>query len=117
MVTFIISRTKQKKFYFTVQCPEQGTLLTSGHYTSKTACKRGIASLKNTVQGIGRYQWIEEKDNIVSFVIKSVNGQKLASSELYNSLEKSADALSMLKAVIPEAIIIDQTIRLKKQNA
>jgi uncharacterized protein YegP (UPF0339 family) len=117
MVMIIISRTRQKKFYFTVQCPEKGTLLTGQHYTSKTACKKGIASLKNTVQGIGRYQWIEEKDETISFIIKSINGQKLGSSELYKSLHESAEVLSMLKGAIPEANIIDQTIRLRKQNA
>lgn len=116
MVRFIISRTRQKKFYFTVESPELITLLTSDFYTSKTACKKGIFSLKNAVQGIGRYEWVEEKNNTVYFIVKSTNGQKLASSKHYNSLPESTDSLSMLKAEIPGAIVIDQTGNLRSHK-
>jgi uncharacterized protein YegP (UPF0339 family) len=116
MVTFIISRTRQKKFYFTVESSEEATLLVSEFYSSKIACKKGITSLKNAVQGIARYQWNEEQDNSVSFIIKSINGRKLATSELYNNLQASTEGLMMLKAEIPAAIVIDQTTNFKNQK-
>jgi|GEM_PF-1791910 len=116
MVRFIISRTRQKKFYFTVESQELTTLLTSEFYTSKTACKKGIITLKNAVRGIGRYQWVEENDNTVYFIIKSMNGQRLASSERYNSLLESTDSLSMLKMEIPKAIVVDQTGNLRSHK-
>ncbi|MDI3320133.1 DUF1508 domain-containing protein [Pinibacter soli] len=116
MVRFIISRTRHKKFYFTVESQELTTLLTSEFYTSKTACKKGIVALKNAVQGIGRYQWVEEKDNTVYFIIKSINGQRLASSERYNSLPQSNDVLSMLKTEVPQAVVVDQTGNLRSHK-
>lgn len=116
MVRFIISRTKNKKFYFTVESTELTTLLTSEFYASKLACKKGIIALKNAVQGIGRYQWVEEKDDAVYFIIKSINGQKLASSERYNSLPESSDSLSMLKKEVPKANIVDQSGNLRSHK-
>ncbi|MBV4356206.1 DUF1508 domain-containing protein [Pinibacter aurantiacus] len=115
MVRFIISRTRQKKYYFTVECSNQETLLTSKFYCCKIACKKGIESLKNAIQGIGRYQWIDQ-ESAVSFVIKSANGQTLATSESYGSLTESSDILSMLKNEIPKTVVVDQTVKLKKQR-
>jgi uncharacterized protein YegP (UPF0339 family) len=115
MVRIIISRTKQKKYYFIVESTKEDTLLTSGLYTSKTSCKKGIASLKNTVEGVGRYQWLEDQHS-VSFIVKSVNGQRLATSEPFKNLTELTEILSALKAQIRNAVVMDQTIKQKDKN-
>lgn len=115
MVRIVISRTKQKKYYFIVESTQQEILLTSGLYASKNACKKGIAALKKTAKGIGRYQWLEE-NNTVSLVIKSINGHKLATSASAHSFAELTKILSTLKAEVPNAIVMDLTIRLKSNN-
>ena len=115
MVRIIISRTKQKKYYFFVESTKQETLLTSGLYTCKISCKKGIASFKNAVDGVGRYQLLEEQHS-VSFIVKSVNGQQLATSESFGSLIELTEIITTLKAEIRNATVMDQTTKRKGKD-
>ncbi|MDH7463387.1 hypothetical protein QEG73_18960 [Chitinophagaceae bacterium 26-R-25] len=115
MVRFIISRTRQKKFYYTVESPDLTTLLTSNFYASKIGCQKGIIALKNAIQGLGRYQWVEQ-ESAVSFIIKSAKGQRLATSKPYDCVPEASDVLSMLKKEIPGALVDDQTVKVRKQE-
>ncbi len=46
---FIISKSKNKKFYFVLKAKNGEIIATSEMYESKQACKKGISSVKRTL--------------------------------------------------------------------
>ena len=107
---FELKKSKNDKFYFTLNAENGQVVLTSEMYEAKASALNGIESVKKNAGDDARYGRLVGKDGSPYFTLKAGNGQVIGQSQMYSG-EKLRDAgIDSCKANGPGAATDDQTI-------
>ena len=86
MGKFTIKKTGDE-FRYNLKAGNGEIILSGESYTSKQACKVGIASVKKNSTNGDRYEMKKAKDDRLYFTLKAGNGEIIGVSESYNSAD------------------------------
>lgn len=107
---FYIKKQVNNEFYFILNSSNNKTILKGEGYTTKQNCINGINSVKVNSPFDSRYDrkttW---SGGQYYFVLKSINGQPIGMSEMYNSLQGRENGINAVKRDAPNAPIVDLT--------
>ncbi len=92
-------------FSFSFVSDEGKTLLKSENYKAKDSASKGIKSVKKNCIEDKRYVLKESSNGMYFFNVKSANGQVVATSAMYSSVEERTAAISHIKANAPDCIV------------
>ncbi len=97
---FEIYTDKRGEFRFRLRAKNGEPILASEGYTSKSACKNGIASVKTNCKANARFDRKKSRSNKWFFNLKAANHRVIGTSEMYNS-ESSCE--NGIKAIMRDA--------------
>ncbi len=83
------------------------SVLTGEAYTSKAACVNGIESVKKNASDEGRYRLTEAPDGRLRFALDAANGQAIAGSNHFDSVEARDTAIDFVTKNAPDAEVRD----------
>lgn len=108
MGKFVIKTGKDKQFYFNLKAGNDETILSSEGYTTRTSCKRGIASVMKNAGEATRYETLTSKSGKLYFVLRAANKKVIGRSEMYESPKACAAGITSIKKNAPGAIVEDE---------
>ena len=95
-------------FSFTFVNDEGKMVLKSENYKAKDSASKGINSVKKNCTEDKRYVLKESANGMFFFNVKSANGQVVATSAMYPSVQERTDAISHVKTHAPGCSIEEQ---------
>jgi uncharacterized protein len=103
MGKFIIKTGKDGQFYFNLKATNGEIILSSEGYTTKTSCKRGIASVQRNAGNSSNYETLVSKNGKPYFNLRAANKQVIGKSELYESSKACSNGIASVKKNAPGA--------------
>jgi uncharacterized protein YegP (UPF0339 family) len=103
MAKFVVAPTSNGQYQFTLRADNGETMLTSETYVNEQGAQNGVASVKANAPDDDRYDRRTSTNGQPYFVLKSANGEPLATSELYSSTNARDDAIEVVKRIAPSA--------------
>ena len=82
---FEVYKDTAGKYRFRLKATNGQTILSSEAYSSKEACRNGIASVQRNGPDPARYERKTAKNGKFHFVLKAANHQVIGSSQTYDS--------------------------------
>ena len=79
---FVITKGRDKKYYFNLKASNGQVILTSEGYNDKKGCKNGINSVKKNSQTDARFEVKASKGGQEYFVLNATNGQVIGRSQM-----------------------------------
>lgn len=110
MGKFIITKRKNDEYQFNLEASNGQVILTSEGYTSKSACKNGIESVKNNASIDSRYDRRIAKNGEYYFNLKAGNGEIIGTSQMYTTISGRDNGIESVKNNAPDALVIDETL-------
>ncbi len=92
-------------YRFNLLADNQQVILTSESYTTKAACKNGIASVKTNAPQDGQYEKLEAKNGKFYFNLLAANSQVIGVSQMYESTGGRDNGIDSVKRNAPDAEI------------
>lgn len=83
-------------------------VLRSENYKAKDSANKGINSVKKNCTEDKRYILKESANGMYFFNVKSANGQVVATSAMFPSVEDRSQAINQVKALIPTCEVEEQ---------
>ncbi len=105
---YILQKSKNNQYYFSLTAANNEKILASEMYKAKSGATNGIESVKQNSALDARYDKRESKGKYY-FVLKAANNQIIGTSEMYNSERARDDGIQAVKRVGPTAPISDKT--------
>ncbi|RPE05935.1 DUF1508 domain-containing protein [Chitinophaga lutea] len=105
MAKFVITPSSNGEHRFKLKAGNGETILVSESYTSKSACKNGIESVRTNSQVDERYEKLTAKDGRYYFNLKAANAQVIGTSEMYDSSSGRENGIASVKANAPGATV------------
>ena len=109
MGKYVIHKTASGQFRWNLKAGNGQTLITSESYTTKQACKNGIASSQKNV-GEASFEQLTSKKGEPYFNQLAGNKQILGTSQMYNSTAARDNGISSVQNNAPTADIEDTTV-------
>lgn len=106
---YVLRRSTNWQYYWVLQAANGEPLIKSEMYTTKEACKNGIASSKICTAGSHFQQNTSSNGYQYYFNQIAKNGQVLGTSELYNSKQAMENGVAAVKRDAPYAQTEDLT--------
>jgi len=106
---FELKKSKNDKFFFTLQTEEGRHLLTSEMYESKASALNGIEAVKKNSVDDARYGRLAGKDGSPYFTLKAGNGQVIGQSQMFAGEKVRDDVIAACQQHGPGALTDDQT--------
>jgi uncharacterized protein len=103
MGKFVIKTGKDGQFYFNLKASNGEIILSSEGYTTKTSCKRGIASVMKNGQDSSKYMKSISKNGKSYFTLIAANKKVIGRSELYESEKACNNGIASVKKNAPGA--------------
>jgi uncharacterized protein len=97
MGKFVITPAKNDQFKFDLKADNGQIILSSELYTTKTACKNGIASIQKNCINDDRYERKLSSNKKHYFNLKALNGQIIGTSEMYESEAGMENGIASVK--------------------
>ncbi len=95
-------------FSFSFVDGEGKAILRSENYKAKDSASKGIRSVKKNCTNEKRYVLKESSNGMFFFNVKSANGQVVATSTMYPTVQDRADAIESVKSLAPECSVEEQ---------
>lgn len=105
-----LSKTSNGQFRFVLKAANAETILTSEHYTTRSAAEGGIASVQKNSPLDERYEKKTTKDGHPYFNLKAGNHEIIGNSETYSSDAARDKGIASVKANGPTTVIKDKTL-------
>lgn len=109
MEKFIISRKTTGEFKFDFIDKKGIVILSSGSYTRKTMCIKGIESVKWNSQDSSKFNRKRSLNSEPYFNLKSFNGKILVVSQIYEDKVSRDNGIESVINKAPKASIEDQS--------
>ncbi|MDB3906457.1 YegP family protein [Crocinitomicaceae bacterium] len=106
---FILKKSQDGFYSFSLHAKDDESILESGNYESKKEAEDGIESMRTIASFSSRYNQKHTTDNHYYFVLKAANDKVVGKSKYYASrstLEADVDAVMQLA---PLANVIDES--------
>ncbi len=98
MGKYVIRKTTDDQYMFNLKAGNGEIILTSERYTTKAACKNGIASVQANSPFEERYEIRESSLKEPYFVLKAANNQIIGVSEMYSSMAACRNGIKSVQA-------------------
>ena len=108
MGKFVIKKRKNNQFYFNLKASNGEIILASEGYTTKTGCKKGIASVQVNAALVERFVKLTAKNGKPYFNLKARNSQVIGKSEMYESEKARQNGINSVMKNATSAIVIDE---------
>ena len=106
---FQIFTGEDEQFYFRLRAKNGEIIIASEGYSSKPACKNGIASVKKNSRNKAAFK-PERSGKHFYFNLNASNAQTIGTSEMYSSARARDEGIAAVRKVAPSAPIEDITI-------
>ncbi|MDX1599955.1 MAG: YegP family protein [Anaerolineales bacterium] len=104
---FQLKQTGSGQFRFNLLAANGQVILSSENYTSKSAAKNGIESVKKNAPSDERYERRTSKAGDPYFVLKAANQQVIGTSEMYSSKSAMEQGIESVKKSAPGAEVAE----------
>lgn len=98
----------QEPFSFVFASDEGKMLVKSENYTAKKSALNGIESVKKNCLSENRFELKESKNGMFFFNLKASNGQVVATSTMFTSVDERDRAVVQLQQEAPRAELEEQ---------
>lgn len=102
---FEIKTGKNGKVRFNLKASNGQIILTSESYSDRSACEKGIESVRRNAANDGRFERKTAKDGSPFFVLKAANGEPIGRSETYSSTRAMENGIASVGRNAPNAAI------------
>lgn len=109
MGTFVISKRSNGEFQFNLKAGNGQVVLTSEGYAAKAGCLNGVESVRKNAASDNNFDRKEAKNGKFHFNLKSVNGQVVGSSQMYESAAARDNGIESVMKNAAAADIKDET--------
>lgn len=100
---FIIEKSNSDKFHFTLTAKNGQVILTSEQYSTKSACKNGIESVKNNAADKAKFVKLSAKNGKFYFNLTASNGQIIGTSQMYSAEGNRDNGIKSVAENAPQA--------------
>lgn len=107
---FLLKKSKNDKFYFSLLAGNGQVILGSEMYEAKASATNGIESVKKNAPDDARYERLVGKDDSPYFTLKAGNGQVIGQSQMYSSEAARDNGIESVKTNAPTAVVVDETV-------
>lgn len=107
MAEFQIRLSANDQYYFNFIDANSNVVLRSEQYTTKSACKNGIDSVKTNAPLNNRYDKQTASDGKYYFNLKAGNGEIIGTSKMYTSSADRDAGIDFVKSQAPTAAVKD----------
>lgn len=114
MAKFIINRSKDGSFEYTLVETDGEVILSSQGYGSKQGCKIGIGSVQSNAGADEQYERKKGRNGKVSFNLLSHNGRVIGEGGKFASEASMEKVITFLKKKAKSAKIVDVSRQRKK---
>ncbi len=97
MGKFKIEPTSNGQFKFNLKADNHQVILSSEHYSTKSACQKGIVSIQKNCVEDARYDRLKSKNDKFYFNLKAGNGEIIGTSEMYESSASMENGIASVK--------------------
>lgn len=97
MGKYIVKKSKDHHFFFSLKASNGQIIFSSQSYSSKAACMGGIASVQKNCTEDDHYERKESSNGKPFFVLKAANHQVIGKSELYESVRSMENGIESVK--------------------
>ena len=102
---FEIYKDRGGKFRFRLKASNGGIILASQGYKSRAGCNNGIASVQKNAKTLKQFESKTSRNGKHMFCLKSLNGQVVGTSEMYNTTRARDNGIKSVKTNAPKAKI------------
>ena len=106
---YVLKRSKDGMFTFTLQTHSGEDLVTSHVYNDKDSAMRAINTARRLAQREDNYELLRTNNGLIYFVLKNTRGEVLGQSREYNDAESLRQAITQAKAKTRGARLEDLT--------
>ena len=107
MGTFIVTKENDGNYYVTLKAKNGRVIRNSLKHVSISACKDGIETIRvNAIDNL-KYAYKKTFDGKFYFRLKSVHGEVLGNSKLYETAEHRNIGIETVRRIAPLALVID----------
>ncbi len=106
---FILNKSQEGFYSFTLQTEEDEAILDSGNYESKKEAEDGIESIRTIASFSSRYNQKRTPDNHLYFVLTAANDHVVGTSKYYASSDTLEADIDAVMRLAPLAKIIDRS--------
>lgn len=107
MGIFIVMQENKGHYYVTLKSKDGRIIHNSMKYLSKTACKNRTETIRINAADTVKYAYKKTFDGKFYFILKSVLGENLGYSKLYETTDRRNDAIETVRKIAPFANVID----------
>ena len=105
MGTFIVDKNKDGQYFIKLKAKNGKVILNSLRYLSKSVCKNDIETIRITAKDNIKYEYKKTYDGKFYFRLKSVLGEVLGQSNLFDSAELRDSEIEMVRKIAPNATV------------
>lgn len=105
MGTFIVDRSNDGHYILKLKAKNGKVILNSLNYLSKSICKSEIETIRMIASDILKYEYKKTFDGKFYFRLKSVLGEVLGHSKLFDSAELRDAEIEMVRKIAPLASV------------
>jgi uncharacterized protein YegP (UPF0339 family) len=107
MGIFVVMKENDGHYYVTLKANGGRIILNSLKYLTKTACKSRIETIRINATDNLKYAYKKTFDGKFYFILKTVLGESLGYSKLYETADGRDDAIEILRKIAPLANVVD----------
>ncbi|MAT39266.1 MAG: hypothetical protein CL946_06655 [Ectothiorhodospiraceae bacterium] len=104
-----LRKSRNGQYYFTLKAGNSEIILTSPRFDNKHDAVEGIKSAADNAPYASRYERFTTTTNHPIFMLKTVNGRILGTSELYDTESERDSGIDAVRTHGPTAILKDNT--------
>jgi uncharacterized protein YegP (UPF0339 family) len=108
MAKFVLSKSSDGQFYFTLRADNGERILTSEMYKAKPGALNGIESVKKNAGNDARYERKTSKGGKPYFVLKAANNEVIGTGEEYSGDAARDNGIEAVKREAAAATTDDQ---------
>ena len=105
MGTFIVDKNKDGQYFIKLKAKNGKVILNSLRYLSKSVCKSDIETIRVMSTDILKYEYKKTFDGKFYFKLKSIHGDVLGRSNLFDSAELRDSEIEMVRKIAPIAMV------------
>jgi hypothetical protein len=107
MGIFIVKKEIDGHYYVTLKVKGGRVILNSLKHQSASSCKNGIETIRANAADNLKYEYKKTYDGKFYFRLKSINGEVLGNSKLYETAEHRNIGIETVRRIAPLAGVVD----------
>ena len=107
MGVFIVKKEENGHYFVTLKVKGGHIMFNSISHLSKSSCKNGIEIIRANASDNLKYEYKKTFDGKFYFRLKSVHGEVLGNSKIYQTAEHRNVGIETVRRIAPRASVID----------